>query len=68
MWKLKRTQKYLIEIIHTWVRNKGVERGGEGGIWSFGRALKEQTNQKQKQKTQAGDKDMGLFGNGNGKK
>lgn len=39
-----------------WVRNEG---GEEGGIWSFGRVLEEQTNQKQKQ---AEDKDMGLFG------
>lgn len=45
MWKLKRTQKYFIEIIHTWVRNEGE---GRGGIWSFGRVLEEQTNQKQK--------------------
>lgn len=37
------------------------ERRGEGGkgVWSFGRVLEEQTNQKQKQ---AEDKDMGLSG------
>lgn len=60
MWKLNRTQKYFSEIIHMWVRNEG-EKGG--GIWSFGRVLEKQTNQKQqKKKTQTEDKDMGLSG------
>lgn len=63
MWKLKRTQKYLIEIIHTWVRNEGVEGGGEGAYEALAESWKNRpTKNKTNKKTQAEDEDMGLFG------
>lgn len=61
MWKLKRTQKYLIEIIHMWVRNKGAEGGGEEAYEALGEPWKNRPTKKKK-KTQAEDEDMCLFG------